>query len=72
MTNTIPAPIRTRTRTAASAAASPAAEPAAAEPPATPSSAASLLHDNLRLHIQYVPPGELTAPRRELRKHSKK
>ena len=71
MTND-PAPIRTRTRTAATAAASPAAEPAVAEPTASPPSAESLLHDNLRLHIQYVPLGELTAPARELRKHGKK
>jgi DNA modification methylase len=72
MTN-VPAPVRNRTRRpAASAAVSPTAEPAAAGRPASPPSAASILHDNLRLHIQYVPPGELTAPRRELRKHSKK
>jgi DNA modification methylase len=67
MTNTIPAPVRTRTRTAAAV-----EQPAAAEPPASPSSAPNLLHDNLRLHIQYVAPGVLSAPARELRKHGKR
>lgn len=62
------APVRVRTRGAAiSDANALAAGPQASEPPE-----ASLLHDNLRLHIEYVALDQLRPPRRELRRHSKK